>query len=173
MMAHVSAPTRVPGFVPWLAAVVMWGGVVGALMIRVRRWRALSGAAALCGLAGVLAISIFGSAPARPTYSLVLASPLQPSVMSPVVVSACGRNADGSVTTVPGPGRYLTVFVDGRQAVETVQSAAQFAVPVGHHQLRVEVLTAGHQEYQPPLSVDLTITVTGTATPRIPASCPA
>jgi hypothetical protein len=125
----------------------------------------MGGTLAATGVAGLLAVNVFAaSSPATPGYSIRLQTPGQDErVTSPVLVSVCGRTASGASADVPGPGRVLSVFVDGRQTLEAATPSAAVLVAPGPHDLRVEVLTGDHREYSPVIDATVHVVVTGSA----------
>ena len=146
-LAHVVSSGTGPGLVAWLPAAVVF---VGAAVVGFapRRYRRMGGGAAAAGVAGLLAVNVFAaSSPASPGYSIRLRLPAQDArVTSPVLLSVCGRTASGAPADVPGPGRVLSVFVDGRQTLEAAKASVGVLVAPGPHDLRVEVLTGDHRE---------------------------
>jgi hypothetical protein len=165
---HVIAPSAVPAWAPWLAAAVMYAAALGLAVSRRGRWM-LVGAAAL-GLGGTAATLVLTPAvPASPGYAITLAVPSVQPLTSPVVVTVCGRRADGSAAAVPGDGDLLTVLLDGRQVLETRRSRLGVEAGPGDHELRVEVLAPGHRQFRPPLDARLRVLVQGTG-PLPPAA---
>jgi len=115
------------------------------------------------GLVGtVVASALAPGPPASPGYSISLAAPADDArVTSPVLVAACGRGTEGSRVDVPGPGRLLTVIMDGSQVTELEGAVVAVPAPVGEHDLRVEILTSDHQEFAPPIESDVHVKVDG------------
>jgi hypothetical protein len=168
---HVIAPSALPAWAPWLAAAVMYASALAIAISRRGRWM-LAGAGAL-GLGGTAAALVLTpTVPASPGYAITLAVPSGQPLTSPVVVTVCGRRADGSAAAVPGAGDLLTVLLDGRQVLETQRSTLGVEAGPGDHELRVEVLAPGHREFRPPLDARLRVLVQGTG-PLPPAPpCP-
>ena len=169
---HVVAPSALPGWAPWLAAAVMYASALA--LAAWRRGRVALLTAGGLGVAGtVAALALTPSVPAAPTYALRLAVPASHPLTSPVSVTVCGRRPDGSAVTVPDAQTLLTVFLDGRQVLETRRTPIAVEAGAGAHELRVEVLTGGHLEFRPPVEARLTVVVTGDGPMPAAAPCPA
>ena len=139
-----------------------------------RRGRVALLAAGGLGVAGtVAALALTPTVPAAPDYAVRLAVPASRPLTSPVPVTVCGRGPDGSSVTVPDAQTLLTVLLDGRQVLETRRAPVAVDVGAGTHELRVEVLTAGHVEFRPPLDARLWVTVAGHGPMPAAAPCPA
>ncbi|HEX3605341.1 MAG TPA: hypothetical protein VH134_05430 [Candidatus Dormibacteraeota bacterium] len=170
-LAHIAPPSSVPGWAPWLAALVMYGSAIALLLARRgRRFLLAAGVFGLGGTAAVLALS--PTVPAAPGYAISLALPGGGERTSPLLVSVCGRRPDGSGAAVPGAGNLLTVFLDGRQVLETRRTPVAVEAPAGAHLLRVEVLTDDHREFRPPLDSRLALRVAGAGPLPSAAACP-
>ncbi len=168
---HVVAPSALPAWAPWLAAALMYGGAL-ALAIS-RRGRGVLAIAAALGLGGTVAALVLSpTVPASPGYALAVAVPPARPLTSPVTVAVCGRMPDGSAAAVPGAGDLLTVFLDGRQVLETPRSPLGVVAAPGDHEIRVEVLAPGHRRFRPPLDVRLRVSVEGTGPLAPPPPCP-
>lgn len=170
--AHIVAPSIVPAWVAWLAAGAMYAS---ALALAVwRRGRAVLLAAGGLGVAGTVAVLLLSpTVPASPGYTIGLAVPAARPLTSPFPVTVCGHLPDGSPAAVPGGGgNLLTVFLDGRQVLETRSSPLAVDAPPGTHELRVEALSGGHREFQPPITASLRVDVGGTGPLSAAASCP-
>ncbi len=167
---HIVAPSIVPVWVAWLAAGAMYAS---ALALAVwRRGRAVLLTAGGLGVAGTVAVLLLSpTVPASPGYTISLALPAARPLTSPLPVTVCGRLPDGSAAAVPGPGNLLTVFLDGRQVLETRTSPLAVDAPPGAHQLRVEVLSGGHREFQPPIQAVLGVAVDGSGPLPAAAAC--
>jgi hypothetical protein len=171
--AHVVSSGTGPGIVAWIPAAVVF---VGAAVVGFapRRYRRLGGGLAGLGVAGLLAANVFAASPPQsPGYAMrVLVPSPGAQVTSPVLVSVCGRTAGGTPVDVPGPGRVLSVFVDGWQTLESTSASLGVSVNPGPHDLRVEALTSDHREFSPPIDVTVHVVVTGSGplSGRIP--CP-
>jgi hypothetical protein len=168
---HVIAPSALPGWAPWLAAALMYGSALA--LAASRRGRVALLTAGGLGVAGtVAALVLTPGVPAAPNYALRLAVPASHPLTSPVPVTVCGRRPDGTAVTVPDAQTLLTVFLDGRQVLETRRPIAVQA-GAGAHELRVELLTAGHLEFRPPVEARLKVVVTGDGPMPGAAPCPA
>jgi hypothetical protein len=170
-LAHVVAPSSLPAWVPWVAAALMYGSALG--VARARRGRGALLAAGLLGLAGTVAVLVLTpTIPAAPGYTITLAQPAAPGpVSSPIAVTVCARMRDGSRAGVPATGGLISVSLDGRQVLETPRSAVAVEASPGPHDLRVELLTADHREYRPPLAAAVHVTVEGSAPLPAPSGC--
>jgi hypothetical protein len=170
-LAHVVTSGTGPGLVAWLPAAIVF---VGAAVVGFapRRYRRMGGGLAGVGVAGLLAANVFAaSSPTSPGYSIRLLTPAQDAeVASPVPVTVCGRTASGAPAAVPGAGKLLSIFVDGRQTFEAAKANVGVLVPPGPHDLRVEVLTGDHREFSPVVDASVHVVVTGSAPlPRTPS----
>lgn len=72
---------------------------------------------------------------------------------------------------MPGPRGWLFVTVDGQPAAEAHSSLLLVPAAPGTHHLRIEALSASHQEYAPPVAVDLRVEVVPSAVPDV-EPCP-
>ena len=136
-----------------------------------RRGRAALLAAGGLGVAGtVAALALTPTIPSAPGYALRLAVPAPQPLTSPVPVTVCGRRPDGTAVAVPDAQTLLTVFLDGRQVLETRRTPIAVEAGAGTHELRVEVLTAGHLEFRPPLDARARVVVAGDG--EVPAAAP-
>lgn len=171
-LAHVVTSGTGPGLVAWLPATVVFAGaaVVG---FAPRRYRRMGGGLAGLGVAGLLAVNVFAaSSVTTPGYSIRLLTPAQDAqVTSPVLMTVCGRTASGRPADVPGAGKVLSIFVDGRQTFEAAKASVGILVPPGPHDLRVEVLTGDHREFSPVVDATVHVLVTGSAPLPRTASC--
>jgi MYXO-CTERM domain-containing protein len=170
LIAHVLSSNVVPEGAQWGAIGLTALGAFGILRRRRKVLDRLSwttfaaGAIACVGMVGIAMLS-----PVRPVYTLSLA--LNADATSPVQVTACAQKSDGSTATTPDGDHVLAVLVDGIQvATETTSS---FAVTVAHgsHNLRVEVLTRDHREFNPVVAADAQVTVTGVGPFQGQTSC--
>lgn len=154
-LAHVAAPSAVPGWAQWIMGALLWGGMLGALVIRDRRRRVLLIAAAVVGAGLTVTDWTLGPLLARPPDVLLrLASPLNGSHQNAVVNAViCGRTASGTAVSLPGPGRVLSITIDGHQVVETSKGSLTIEVTLGHHVITAELLNASHQEFRPAVRV--------------------
>ena len=165
------APSAVPAWAPWLAAALMYASALA--LAALRRGRGVLLTAGGLGVAGTVAVlALNPTVPAPPGYSISLAVPAASPLTSPVLLTVCGRRPDGSQVGVPDPGNLITVFVDGRQVLELQRSPVGVAAGAGPHELRVEVLTAGHREFRPPLDARLRVVVDGTGPLTTAGGCP-
>jgi hypothetical protein len=167
----VVATSAVPAWAPWLAAALMYASALALAVARRGRWVLLTaGGLGAGGTVAVLALS--PTVPASPGYSISLALSAAQPLTSPVLLTVCGRRPDGSPVGVPDHGNLITVLLDGRQVLETQRSPVAVVAGAGAHEVRVEVLTAGHREFRPPLDARLRILVEGTGPLPVQAGCP-
>ena len=170
-ITHVVAPSNLPAWIPWVAAALMYGSALGVAVAR-RGRRALL-LACLLGLAGTVAVFVLTpTVPAAPGYVISLAQPAPGAVTSPVAVTVCARMPDGPRVPVPAGDDLISVSLDGRQVMEARRSRLAVEAPPGQRDLRVEVITADHREFRPPLRAGVRVTMEGSA--ALPASpgCP-
>lgn len=161
------SPSSLPAWVPWVAAALMYGGALG--VAAGRRGRGALLVAALLGLAGTVAVFVLTpTVPAVPGYAISLAQPSPGAVTSPIAVTVCARMPGGSRVDVPAGGDLISVSLDGRQVLEAPRSQLAVLASPGPHDLRVELITADHLEYRPPLAAEVRVTVEGSA--PLPAS---
>jgi hypothetical protein len=172
-LAHVVSSGTGPGLVAWVPAGVVF---VGAAVVGFapRRFRRLGGGLAGVGVAGLLAVNVFAaSPPASPGYAIRVLTPAPDAIVtSPVLVTVCATNPSGAPVDVPGPGRVLSVFIDGRQTLESTTSSHGVLVSTGPHTVRVEVLTSDHREFSPVIGATLHVVVTGAGPRPATMACP-
>jgi hypothetical protein len=124
------------------------------------------------GVAGTVAVlALNPTVPTPPDYLLRLAVPAAQPLTSPFPLTVCGRRPDGSAVAVPDAQTLLTVFLDGRQVLETRRTPIAVEARAGTHELRVELLTAGHLEFRPPVDARLRVVVAGGGPMATPAPC--
>lgn len=153
----------------WITGALLFGGAVAALAMSnaARPW--CLGVAGT-GLVATVAVYVaLPPAPAAPRgLAITVVAPAQGAVVTdPVVVRVCAGTA-----AVPGPGRLLSISVDGRQVAELRNGTAVVQVAGGAHTLRAELVTASHQQYAPPVLADVSLTVAGYAAPVAAPPCP-
>lgn len=172
LTAHVLAPSGAPLVASWLAALALFGGALGVVAWwQRRRWRAVCTTVAGAGLVASAALLVAQpSAPLRPGYGIALVDARLAT--SPVVLRVCGVFAATTTPPVPGPGRLLLVTVDGRQAAEVRSSTVVLSLPAGSHHLTAQLLTSDHRAFVPPVTTDLTVTVTGPGPLSPEPQCP-
>jgi hypothetical protein len=152
----------------WVTGTLLFGGAVAAMAVPNSLRRPCLAVAAV-GLVATVAVYVaLPSAPPAPRgLSLSIAAPRAgATVTTPLVVEVC---ATGS--SVPGPGRLLSISVDGRQVAEVNADTAALTVDTGEHTLRVELVTSTHREFAPPVLTDETVTVSGYGAPTAPPAC--
>ncbi len=156
MLAHIVGGG--PVWPLWLTGTVLFGGAVAAMVVPHTLRRACLGVSGVGLVATVVVYALLPSAPTAPrdVSSTVSAPSAAASVNSPVVVRVCGGSA-----IVPGANQLLSLSVDGHQVAEVKSNTAAVNVNAGQHTLRVELLTAQHIEYAPPVLTEETITVSG------------
>jgi hypothetical protein len=170
VVAHV-AGMRPPGIWSWIAAVVLFGGIGGAIALRPPfRW--ILATIALLGLVATGAdMAMRSQRPTRPDLQVRLISP-SGRTGNPFVVRLCGRRADGHPETPTASGRFMLVLLDGVQVGEARQSTALVRTRSGTHHLTVEVTSRDHQSFRPPITVHRLIRVRDTGTPGSILPCP-
>lgn len=158
---------RPPGLISWLAALALFGGILGYLVDRSGR-RRLWGVLAVAGLAGSVFDIVQRSAhPSRPDLVIRLVSP-PARTGQPLVVRVCGTSRSGRQVPAVAEGRYLLVKVDGVQVAESHLSTVAIPVRPGRHQLTVEVTSPYHQEFAPPLTIQRDVWVSATGVSSVP-----
>lgn len=165
MLAHVVAGG--PEGLLWPTSIAMFGGLVVAFGWP--RWRTPAAVIGAVGLAATVAIyATWPTAPLAPAgLSLRIASFTDgASVTSPLTVTACTTQGPA-----PGPGRILSVAVDGSQVVEARSSSVSITVPSGSHAVSVQLLTIDHRAFAPPVEAQATVDVTGTAPLAAASGC--
>ncbi len=150
----------------WITGTLLFGGAVGTLASATTARRVCFAITGVGLVATVAVYVLLPSAPsAPPGLAVRIDSPsASAAVTSPVLVTVCGTSA------IPGPGRLLSVSIDGRQVAEVNANSAAVTVAAGTHALRVELVTADHRAYAPPVLTEETITVSGIgplADPRV------
>jgi hypothetical protein len=157
VIAHILAPGNVPGVVPWITAIALYGGLLGIVMSwRSHRRRAIFAALAVAGLVSTAVVYITQpSLPPQPGYGITLDGLDGRTTSSPVAVRVC------ATAPVPGPGRLLLVRVDGAQAAETRDSTVVLLMSTGRHRIDAELITADHRAFQPPVAATAMVVVSG------------
>ena len=173
MDAHIIFPAASLGILAaWGASSlgIVAGSVLLIADLHKRRLGAIVLAASALAATGTALITPWPVAP--PAYSLSAAH-LHPGalVTSPVVVTLCGRQPDGSPAAVPGGDRVIYVAVDGKQVMSATTPLLAVTATPGKHVLRVEILTKEHVAFSPPLLIDLPVTVTRSAAPDLATRC--
>jgi hypothetical protein len=167
-LAHI-AGMRPPGWLSWIAAIALFGGLL-AVLFRRGRVRLACAVIALAGMAGTIDDwYVRGLRPSRPDLVIRLVIPGSRAT-NPVVVQVCGRTRSGAAAPTAN-GRYLLVRVDGYQVAEVHASTVAIPMSRGEHVLSAEITSADHQEFQPPLKIERTVRVTGAGPPE-PQACP-
>jgi hypothetical protein len=153
----------------WLTGTVLFGGAVAAMAVPQGLRRVFLAVAAVGLVATVAVYLALPTAPPAPAgVSLSIAAPVAgTTVTSPVVVRVCAGS-----TALPGTGRLLNISVDGRQVAEVDAATAAINVGAGTHAVRVELVTATHRAFAPPVLTDETITVSGIGPLSEPPACP-
>jgi hypothetical protein len=167
MLAHLLGGG--PVWPLWITGTLLFGGAVASMAVPETSRRACLAVSGVGLVATVVVYLLLPAAPSAPSgLSLGIAAPVDgATVTSPVVVRVCG-----GASSIPGPGRLLSISVDGRQVAELNASTAAVNVDTGQHSVRVELLTTAHREYAPPVLTTETITVSGVGSPAEPPACP-
>lgn len=164
VLAHVLSGNVIPEPAQWTAVGLIALGGLGVLRRRTRAVDAVSWATfTVGGVACLVMVGVGMLAPVPPAYSLSLA--MNSTRTSPVLMTACAKQPDGTATKTPDRDHVLAVLIDGVQVATESSSTFAVTVPPGTHKLRVELLTRDHREFTPPLRVDTTISVVGEAAP--------
>jgi hypothetical protein len=142
---------RPPGLLSWLAAIVLFGGLAGAFLVR-RSWqRRLCGVIAVLGLVATIADNVIRAQnPAAPNLIVRLISPGARSGL-PLVVRVCGYGRVGRPASVNAGGRFMLIRIGGVQRAEVHRATVIVPVGAGSHLLTVDVTSPDHQEFQPRL----------------------
>jgi hypothetical protein len=167
MLAHIIGGG--PVWPLWITGAVLFGGVVAAMAVP-QALRRVCLAVAGVGLVATVAVYVaLPSAPPAPAgLSLSIAAPVAGAIVtSPVVIRVCAGS-----TALPGTGRLLNISVDGRQVAEVNAGTAAVNVDTGTHTVRVELVTATHRAFAPPVLTDETIVVSGIGPLSPPPDCP-
>jgi hypothetical protein len=152
----------------WLTGTALFGGAVAAMAVPVR-WRRACIAAAGVGFVATAGVYVLlpTSPPAPAGLSLRIAAPADgATVTSPLTVRVCAPGM-----SLPGPGRLLSVSVDGRQVAEVAADSAAVNTTTGQHTLRAELVTTDHRAYAPPVLTDTIVTVSGPGSLTTPQGC--
>jgi hypothetical protein len=152
----------------WITAALLFGGAVASLFAPPRWHRFFVAVTVVGGVSTIVVYVLVPGAPgAPPGLSLHIAAPVAgATVTSPMVLRVC----DGTMS-VPGGGRLLDISVDGRVVAEVSRDTASITAASGEHMVRVELVTAAHREYSPPVVTDETITVSGVGPLTPPPDC--
>jgi hypothetical protein len=171
VVAHIVSSLPLP--LQWGLALLIFGG--GLLVFAVRRsaLRIAGGVAALCGAGGLAASWIFSPALllAAP-YAVRIVSPAPGAhVGAPLTVTVCGVPPSGALVPATSSQYYLAVILDGVQAPTVDVWHVPVDLAAGRHTIEVELVSPGHQSFNPPSTFKETITVVPGATPAGPGSC--
>jgi hypothetical protein len=173
VIAHLLTGSPVPISVQWLAAAALFGGAVAAASLRRRAWRITAGVVAACGLAGtVTAIVATAVQPGAPPYTIRIVAPATGSrLASPVLLTVCGVQADGTTRPATDAAHYLVVFVDGHEVPTVDAWRFDETLAPGRHRIQVDLVTPSHHAFAPPAVATTTVTVTADAPEVGPANC--
>jgi hypothetical protein len=158
-----------PAWALWLTGTLLFGGGVAVMAVQPSRRRVFMAVAA-AGLVSTVAVyALLPVAPSAPRgLTLTIAAPpAGATVTTPIAVRVCAGAGD-----VPGPGRLLSISVDGRQVAELTSSMAAIDTAGGEHTLRAELVTTAHRQYAPPVLDDQTFRVSGSGPLTQPPDCP-
>ncbi|HYL72414.1 MAG TPA: hypothetical protein VEY89_14025 [Candidatus Dormibacteraeota bacterium] len=173
MIAHILTGSPVPLGLQWLAAVLLFGGLLAAFALRGRAWRVLAAALAVLGFGGTAASwALAAVQPGAPPYGMRIIAPRDGAqVASPVTLTVCGVRGDGSTLPATDAAHYLVVTVDGHE-VPTVDQW-QFAEPLalGMHSITVELVTPAHHVFSPPTKSTVHVRVVRVAPTAAAAGC--
>jgi hypothetical protein len=158
-LAHLLAPSSAPAALGWTVSLSLATGLCLLFLARTG-WRWAGVALCLVAAGGALSMVVVGAGPVRPDQRLRLVAPnLSSQLTSPVEIHVCAITSAGSPVALPGPGRMLAVLVDGTPV--GTEAAPVFAVEMtpGVDRLGVELVTAEHRAFSPPLAVAVTLRV--------------
>jgi hypothetical protein len=169
-VAHVLPPLSAPPGLEWAVSVGLATGLC-AVFLCAGAARLAGGALCVAACAAGLSLLVAGSGPARPDLRLHVVTAGRAA--SPVELRVCALTAAGAPAPVPGPGRLLALRVDGAAATTVTSPRVVLTLAAGVHHIAVELVTAGHREFSPPLSESVTVTVAPGAGPlAADAACP-
>jgi len=173
MTAHLLTGSPVPLALQWLVAVLLFGGVLGAVTLRSRSWRVVATGIACCGFGGTVATWVVAVVqPGAPPYALRVAAPPNGThSASPVLLTVCGVRPDGSLLPATDPQHYLVVFADGHEIPTVDDWQFTEALAPGRHTIRVELVTPAHHAFNPPAVASVTLTVAPDAPSAGPHPC--
>jgi hypothetical protein len=171
VIAHVLSGSVLPVGVEWLAAVLLFGGVLAFMIARRPVWRRAATATALVGFivttAGFVADSTLpGPAP----YGLRIVAPRQRTPPN-AVITVCGVRSDGMLLTPTDGSHWLAPFIDGKQRPLINASVFPVQLPLGRHEVRFDLVTASQREFSPPATASQQLIVDTTAPPSAPGHC--
>jgi hypothetical protein len=172
-IAHVLAPLSTPSTVDRVLSLALGLGLCFLVLARLGRRCAVS-ALGVLATAAWLAVALQPSGTTRPDYRLRLAAP-NPGAesTSPVEVHVCALAADGSAAPLPRPGRLLAVLLDDTPVATYGSAVFAERMPPGVHRLRVELVTARHRAFKPPLAVTVAVRANARRGPlAAPGRCP-
>jgi hypothetical protein len=154
----------------WMTGALLFGGAVAAMAVPLRLRRVCLAVAGVGLLSTCVVYALLPSAPSAPRGLSVqiAAPPTTTAITSPVLVKVCG-----STSAIPGPGRLLSISVDGRQVAEVGADTAVVSMSAGTHTLGAELVTSQHRAYAPPLLTVVTVTVSGIGPIGTAPDCPA
>ena len=142
-----------PGPLSWVAAIALFGGIGGGIVGRTPLVRRCCWTLAVLGLIGTIADTVIRSQPpTRPNLTVTLASPGRRSGPE-AYVRVCGYTRQGHSSNPTANGRHLLVRVDGMQRAEVRTRSVALPVPYGSHVLSVEITSADHRAFQPPILI--------------------
>lgn len=173
MIAHVVTGSPVPVAVQWLAAAALFGGALAALTLPSRGLRRLAIVISVCGFVGTVTTWVVAAVqPGRPPYSLRIVAPAPGERVAPLVtITVCGVRGDGTMTPATDPQHFLVVFIDGKEVPTVDVWHVRESLPLGAHQIRVQLVTPTHHAFNPPASASVTVQVASDAPMSQPAAC--
>lgn len=161
-IAHIVG-MRPPGPLSWIAAGVLFGGLLAVLFGR-GRMRFAGAALAVGGLVGTIDdVLVRSERPSRPNLVVRLVSPANRAT-DPLVVRVCGAT-NGHPASPTANGRYLLVHIDGVPAAEVHSPTVLLSVRRGWHRVTVEITSRDHQQFRPPIVLQRSVYVTGEGVP--------
>lgn len=146
-LAHVIAPPGNHLVFLWPTCAVAAAGVVLAVAVRRLRWRRTWTAVATVGVAATVVVYIVEPpSTGPPPYSLRLAIATAPGDLA---VEVCPVVSAVATPAVPGPGRLIDVFLDGRVAAESASRQFVLRTAPGPHAIAAELVQGNHVEFVP------------------------
>ena len=169
-LTHVLPPLSAPPGLEWAVSL---GLATGLCAVFLCAGAARLAGAALCLAACVAGLSLLvaGAGPARSDLRLHVVA--TDGAASPVELRVCALTPAGAPALLPGPDRLLALRVDG--AAVMTETSPRFALMLspGAHRVAVELVTAGHREFSPPISASVTVWVAPSGVALgAPAACP-
>lgn len=171
MIAHILGNLPLP--LQWALALLIFGGGLAVFVVRKSAVRIAGAVAALCGVGGLLASWVLSPALLVPApYAVRIVSPASGAhVGGSIILTVCGVTASGRTVPATSSQYYLAVIIDGVQAPTVDVWHVPVTLSAGRHTVEVELVSPGHQSFNPPTTFKESLTVVGGAPPSGPGSC--